>query len=92
VPEQIAFGPTGNLFVSDRTNSRVEEFSESGEFIRQFGEEGSGPGDLRTPMASRSTQRATSGSATGSTSGSTSSTKPAHTSASSAKKAPDPAS
>lgn len=38
-PEGVAVSPTDDLYVSDRGNHRVEEISESGEFILEFGHE-----------------------------------------------------
>lgn len=35
-PEGVAIDSTGNVFVTDELNSRVQEFNAKGEFIRQF--------------------------------------------------------
>src|SRR5262249_6650893 len=39
----------GNVFVVDSGNRRVEEFSETGAFIRQFGSAGTGEGQFTAP-------------------------------------------
>ena len=36
-PVDVAVGTRGNLWVTDHSNSRVEEFSEAGEFVKAFG-------------------------------------------------------
>ena len=41
----------GNLYVSEEANSRVQELSTSGEFIRAFDEKGSGSGKSNQPYA-----------------------------------------
>jgi len=40
----------GNLLVSDTGNQRVIVFDPSGNYIRQFGQKGSGPGEFSHPM------------------------------------------
>jgi RHS repeat-associated protein len=40
---------TGNVYVSDYGNDRIQEFSSSGTFIRTFGSPGSGSGELTEP-------------------------------------------
>lgn len=37
-PSAVALDATGNLYVADRANNRIDEFSFSGAFIRAFGE------------------------------------------------------
>jgi DNA-binding beta-propeller fold protein YncE len=44
-----AIGHGGDVYVTDMGNSRVEELSETGEFIRAFGSYGSGTGQLDAP-------------------------------------------
>ncbi|HEX5308014.1 MAG TPA: 6-bladed beta-propeller [Solirubrobacteraceae bacterium] len=41
-PEGTAVDPSGNLWVVDKVNDRIEEFSSSGTFIAAYGSEGSG--------------------------------------------------
>ena len=36
-PAGIAFGPSGNIFVADRGNHRIQEFDREGHYLRQFG-------------------------------------------------------
>ena len=49
-PTDIAFGPDGDLFVSDGYgNARVHRFSKDGELLASFGEPGTGPGQFRLP-------------------------------------------
>jgi sugar lactone lactonase YvrE len=50
-PEGIAVDSKGNLWVADWSNDRVEEFNEAGEFVRQFGSEGTGNGQLIHPYS-----------------------------------------
>jgi hypothetical protein len=45
-PYGIAIKPSGNIFIGERGNNRVEEFSPSGEYLAQFGTKGSGPGQF----------------------------------------------
>ncbi len=45
----IAFGPDGNLYLSDENTHRVSRFTAQGEFIARWGEFGSGPGQLNRP-------------------------------------------
>lgn len=42
----IAVGPEGKVYVADRGNHRVEVFSSTGKFIRQFGSYGAGRGQF----------------------------------------------
>ncbi len=44
-----AVDSSGNLWVADRENNRVEEFNAKGEFLFQFGTKGSGNGQLNSP-------------------------------------------
>jgi streptogramin lyase len=43
-PIGVAVDKDGNLFVTDTLNNRVEEFDAEGNFIREFGKAGDGPG------------------------------------------------
>jgi streptogramin lyase len=42
----VAVGPTGTVYVTDRTDSRVEYFDRSGNYIGQLGTPGTGNGQL----------------------------------------------
>ncbi len=50
-PNFVAFGPTGDVFVSDGyINSRIVQFTKEGKFVRIIGgTKGSGPGQLQLP-------------------------------------------
>ena len=53
-PTDIAFGPKGDLYISDGYgNSRVHRFSSDGRHIASFGSPGSGPGQFRVPHGLR---------------------------------------
>ena len=45
-PADLATDTAGNIYVSDSQNSRVEEFTNAGIFIRAFGSRGSGTGQF----------------------------------------------
>ncbi len=47
-PSDLAIDPSGNVWVADTENSRLEEFNPKGEYIRTVGE-GSGNGQVRYP-------------------------------------------
>ncbi len=46
---QVAFDGAGNLYVLDRDNHRVVVVDPAGRFLREFGQEGEGPGEWRSP-------------------------------------------
>ena len=46
-PKDISFDRAGNCYVTDRLNHRVVVFSENGQYLRQFGKEGEGQGELK---------------------------------------------
>ena len=48
-PTNIAVDKDGNVYVSDTFNNRVEIFDADGEFIREFGKAGDGPGYFARP-------------------------------------------
>jgi YD repeat-containing protein len=50
-PAAVAVDAKGNLWVLDKENSRVEEFSESGEFITKFGSSGTANGQFKDPAS-----------------------------------------
>ena len=43
-PNGVAVGPTGNVFVTDVFNGRVQKFTPNGAYINEFGVPGGGPG------------------------------------------------
>lgn len=46
---QVAFDDAGNLYVLDPGNHRVVVVDPAGRFLREFGQEGEGPGEWRAP-------------------------------------------
>lgn len=78
-PGDVAVDAAGSLWVVDQANSRIEKFSETGEFLAKFGAAGSGKGQLSGPSALALDAAATSGSPTPTTTGSKSSTRRANT-------------
>jgi streptogramin lyase len=48
-PYDVKVKPSGNLFVVDRGNNRVQQFSPNGEFQASFGATGSGSGQFNEP-------------------------------------------
>jgi sugar lactone lactonase YvrE len=48
-PTDVAVDPSGNLWVTDSNNNRLEKFSANGEFISQFGTVGAGEGQFNHP-------------------------------------------
>ncbi len=50
MPTDVAFGPAGDIFVSDGYgNSRVMKFDQSGRFIKTWGKKGKAPGEFDLP-------------------------------------------
>ena len=54
-PSSIAVAGNGDIFVGDGhggdTNARVVKFSKDGKFIKEWGKQGTGPGEFETPHA-----------------------------------------
>ncbi len=51
-PTDMAFLPNGDVFISDGYgNRRVAHFDRQGRFVKQWGEEGTGPGQFALPHA-----------------------------------------
>ena len=49
-PTDIAFGPAGDVFVSDGYgNRRIVKFDSQGRFLKQWGKSGDGPGEFNVP-------------------------------------------
>jgi hypothetical protein len=46
---EVAFDGTGNLHIFDPQNFRVVVVSPTGQFLREIGKQGEGPGELRSP-------------------------------------------
>ncbi|CAN5683046.1 peptidyl-alpha-hydroxyglycine alpha-amidating lyase family protein [soil metagenome] len=52
MPTDVAFGPAGDIFVSDGYgNSRVMKFDKDGRFIKIWGKKGKAPGEFDLPHA-----------------------------------------
>src|SRR5690606_8546981 len=50
LPTDIAFGPEGNLYVSDGyANERVVKFTRDGTYLMEWGRRGTGPGEFFLP-------------------------------------------
>jgi DNA-binding beta-propeller fold protein YncE len=45
----VAADARGNIYVADTKNSRIEIFDGNGQFLRQFGTKGNGPGQFNEP-------------------------------------------
>jgi len=51
-PTDVAWDSQGNIFISDGyVNSRVAKYDKNGDWVKSFGEPGTGPGQFRTPHA-----------------------------------------
>jgi sugar lactone lactonase YvrE len=49
-PTDVAWNAAGDIFISDGyINSRVAKYDKNGDWVKSFGEPGSGPGQLNTP-------------------------------------------
>jgi peptidylamidoglycolate lyase len=58
-PSDVAFGPKGEIFVSDgeSTNTRVVKFTADGTLVKFWGTKGTGPGEFDVPHAIASDSR-----------------------------------
>jgi NHL repeat len=56
-PNGLALGPTGDLYVFERENHRVQVFGQDGAFVRMFGGNGEGPGEFSVKQVSQITER-----------------------------------
>lgn len=48
-PRGIDVDSSGNIYVSDSGNARIQKFDPNGVFLSAFGKKGEGPGELREP-------------------------------------------
>jgi sugar lactone lactonase YvrE len=49
-PSDIAVDQTGNIFIADTQNHRIQKLSPTGEYLGQWGSVGSGEGEFNTPL------------------------------------------
>ncbi|WP_165776423.1 HYR domain-containing protein, partial [Candidatus Nitrosotalea bavarica] len=49
-PQGVAIDPSGNVYVTDLGNTRVEKFDSNGNFLSAFGGKGSGNGQFHSPI------------------------------------------
>jgi 6-bladed beta-propeller protein len=51
-PTDVTWDPQGNIFISDGyINSRVAKYDKNGDWVKSWGEKGTGPGQFRLPHA-----------------------------------------
>src|SRR5688572_25801000 len=48
-PRDMAIDASGNIYVSDNANNRVQKFNSSGTYVSQFGNLGTGNGQFNLP-------------------------------------------
>ena len=51
IPEDMTLDHSGNIYVLDTGNYRIQKFESRGKFMLSFGGEGQGPGELKNPSA-----------------------------------------
>jgi RHS repeat-associated protein len=49
-PDGVAIDASGDVWVADETDDRLDEFKENGEFIKEFGAEGKEAGKIKQPV------------------------------------------
>jgi sugar lactone lactonase YvrE len=49
-PQDVAVDPSGNIWVTDGGNNRIEEFNNCGTYLSQFGSAGTGNGQFNGPL------------------------------------------
>ncbi len=50
-PTDVVVDPTGNVYVVDSGNHRIQKFDANGKFLAKWGTRGSGPGQFETPIS-----------------------------------------
>ncbi|MCV0411499.1 6-bladed beta-propeller [Nitrosarchaeum sp.] len=48
-PEDVALDASGNIYVADTNNNRIQKFDSSGTYLSQFGSSGNKNGQFRSP-------------------------------------------
>src|SRR4051812_44238695 len=48
-PSAVAVAPSGSVYVTDRLNNRVQQFTSAGVFVRKWGTAGTGVGQFSEP-------------------------------------------
>lgn len=51
MPSNIVLADTGNIYILDAGNCRVQKFDKEGNYIDTFGREGQGPGEFNSPTS-----------------------------------------
>ena len=60
-PTDVTWDPQGNIFISDGyINSRVAKFDKNGDWVKQWGERGTKPGEFNTPHSIAADAKGTS--------------------------------
>ena len=49
LPDSVALDSSGNVYVTDTYNHRIQKFTSSGQFVTKWGSEGSGDGQFNLP-------------------------------------------
>ena len=50
-PKDVARDKSGNIYVLDAGNYRIQKYDSNGKFISTFGRKGEGPGEIMTPVS-----------------------------------------
>ena len=50
MPERVAIGGDGNVYVADTLNHRIQVFDPEGRFLCKWGTEGKGDGQFNEPL------------------------------------------
>ena len=50
VPQDIAVGPQGHVYIADTGNCRIQRFTPDGEFLGSWGRKGTGEGEMGQPQ------------------------------------------
>ncbi len=48
-PSDVAIDSSGNIWVADKGNARIQKFDQNGKYLTQFGDYGTGPGEFKWP-------------------------------------------